>query len=220
MKRAALILSIVVMLAAIAPVAGVAVAIQEDNTPTPETADEEQEKQTEQEENTVVEEVDEDIRVTDYGFEEGNGTGTFWVDLEHVGDTDDRSLVTITEVISADAGSSGTFGIEQVRVRPDETLRVEIDVSPDGNQHGVMITTSKSINNGEGSFLQVVEDRRGIFSGAATWMIVRVAGGGALLGSIGGVLMGAWVLVANKQEDETEADLEPDTTFWGRFKDD
>lgn len=163
--------------------------------------------------NEVVAEVDEDVRVTDYGYDDGNAT--FWVALSHVGSRSSR--VTITEAITGDESGAGTFGIEQVRVRPDEQLVVHVSIDPNADPKGVMITTSKSINKGQGTYLQL-DSGGSLFDFAASWGIVRVAWLFGVTASFGALFGGAWWLVSSRHEDAADADLDPDQTLWGGLR--
>ena len=160
----------------------------------------------------VVAEVDEDIRVLDYGLE---GDDTFWLTLENTGDRSTK--VTVTEAISGDRVGSGRFGIEQLRIGSGEQVRVEVSIDPSEDTKGVMITTPKSVNQGRGTFLQI-DDSPTLFDFGASWNTVRVAYLAGVLCVLAAILGGAWWLVSARREDVDEADLDPDQSMWGALK--
>lgn len=161
----------------------------------------------------VVADVDEDVRVLDYGLEDGGAT--FWLELENRGDR--SSKVTVTEAISGDATGAGRFGIEQVRVGSDEQVRVAVSINPDADTKGVMITTSKSVAEGRGTYLQI-DDSPQMFDFGASWNTVRVAYLAGVIVVLCAIIGGAWWLVSARREDVEDADLDPDQTMWGALK--
>lgn len=169
---------------------------------------------TDSETETVVAQVDEDIRVTDYEYRENSSV--FAVTLQNVGRS--TSGVTITEAIQSDETGAGRFGIEQVNIHADETLTVEVSVNPEPDTHGVMITTRKSVANGEGTYLQVREDGASLFSGSPTWNTVRfvyLVGAGAILIAL---VVGVWWLVSARHDGAQEIDLDPDVNLLGGLR--
>ena len=130
--------------------------------------------------NEVVTEVDSNLRVTNYSYNEDEEIMT--VVLENQGGG--SSAVTITELISSSSGG-GSFGVEQLTVSSGETVAVDVNVRMRSGEAGVMITTQQSLANGEGAFVKV-DESISLITGAATWTDVRV-------GSIVGV--GATILV-------------------------
>lgn len=161
----------------------------------------------------IVAEVDEDIRVTDYGYDEGNST--FWVAFEHVGDRSSR--VTITEAISDDQAGAGTFGIEQVRLQEGEQAVVHVSVNPRASTKGVMITTSKSIAKGQGTYLQI-DESMSLFDFSASWWTARIVWLFGVTATVSAFLVGAWALVASRREDVADADLDPEDSAWGGLR--
>ena len=142
----------------------------------------------------LVEQVDEDVRVESYTYDEQNET--FSILFSSSGD---RTVdVTVTEVIDQRAGSSGTFGVEQFRIRPDERVEVEISARLTGGSAAVMIVTQKSLDAGRGTFLQY-ETSWSLISGAATWWLIRIAGVGGAIGVVVAVIYGAWNRVADNE---------------------
>lgn len=142
---------------------------------------------------TVVAQVDDDIRVTEYAYDDDEEI--FLVALENTGDSVVR--VTLTEVVSSDRSGAGSFGIETVRLSGGEEVVVEVDVERVDGAAGVMITTQASIEAGSGTFLQDRETLD-LFDGHATWNDVRVA---SISGGIAGVfwmILGAWSFVYRK----------------------
>jgi len=166
---------------------------------------------------TVVAQVDDRLRVTDYSYSEESEL--FSVTLEN---TADRygSTVTVTEAIEAEGSGAGTFGIERVDLSPGETITVEVSVSADGLR-GVMITSERSIENGQGTYLSAESDGGGeLIKGGATGADVRSSGVFALIGSCLFALFGAWLYVSVRNEEVREVSTTPERTLLGRFRDD
>jgi archaellum component FlaF (FlaF/FlaG flagellin family) len=200
------VIAVVAMLLILAPMVGAAVAQEQTPTST-ETSDSSP--------NSVVAQVDEDIRVVDYSYRSNDSAMV--VTLSNVGGG--SSTVTLTEAISPDGSGSGTFGIERVTVRPGEQVTVAVSVNPEPREHGVMITTEKSISNGEGTYLQVDEGGGSLFEGSATWNLVRLVYIVAIASAFLTLFFGVWMLIAARHEGTTDADLEPERDVWGGFRD-
>lgn len=197
------LLAACLLLAAVAaPVAADHPGEHATETPTPEEPE------------TVEAEVDEDLRVTQYGYDGGNAT--FWVTLSHVGERSTK--VTITEAISSDQSGAGRFGIEQLRVQPGETVTVHVSINPNAETKGVMITTPKSVAQGRGTYLQLDDGSGNMFDFAADWTIVRVTWIFGVAAAIGAIVGGAWWLVSSRHEDVEDVDLDPDQTILGGFR--
>lgn len=178
----------------VAPLAGAVAAQEQTQTPTPE----------ESKESTVVAEIDQFLRVLDYGYDADNET--FAVTVENV-DDEHISTLTATEVITGAESGSGAFGIKQVRIRPQETLTVKVDVERRNGKAAVMLSTQESISNGRGTFLQE-GDSRGFISGNASWWDVRIGAFVGISGSLGFVLLGAWHVVSQRDRGWSEVDLD------------
>jgi len=215
MRRALVLVAVAVVVAAVAPIGVVA---QDGGNETTSTT-------TEVEETTIVAEVDERLRVTDHWY--NSTTETYHVTLENTGDRR-RSAVTITEAIQAEsdreAGAKGsrTFGIETLRVDPDETVTVAVSVRAppehaDDRTVGVMITTEESVKSGQGTYLDTsLSDGGGsIFDGSASWGDVRSGVFFTVIATIVSTLLGGWHLLATRNEDVEEVDTEPDSNIWG-----
>lgn len=181
---------------------------EENATVTPESSsgDGADEGGDEQDESTVVEEVDEDIRVTAYSYDEVNETMS--ITFENRGD--DRSQVTITEAISSDQAGAGTFGIERVRIGGGSTVTAEIDVRRSDGSAGVMITSTKSLEQGRGVYLQDVEEVS-LITGSPAWGFVWLGMLVALF-VVGVVLiLAAWQHVATIHDDVEDVDVTGDS---------
>ena len=154
---------------------------------------------------SVVEQVDEDVRVLDYRYNDSEET--FYVTLENTGFT--GSTVTITETVDSSEDGSGTFGVRRVNVDAGETIEVQVDAERTRGSVGVMITTEKSLDRGEGVYLQDDEGLSiGLFDGAASWIDVRVATGAGIAGSVVTVVLGAWYVVAARDTEIAEVSLD------------
>lgn len=96
---------------------------------------------------SVVARIDEDLRVTAYGYD--NSEGVFWIEIEN---TRDRpSAVTVSGVIDAEGAGAGSVAIRQFIIRPG-TERVRIDLGPN-TERAVTITSRKSLEQGRGVYL-------------------------------------------------------------------
>lgn len=151
---------------------------------------------------TVVEQVDEDLRVTDYAYLEGEQL--FTVTLENTGD--DTSHVTITEAISREAADSGRFGIKSLRVSAGETVTVELTVYTD-RPIGVMVTSRQSVEQGHGTFLAIEDDGIDLIEGGATWSDVRAGGIAGILSTLLIIGLVAWHRVASKNDDVEDVEV-------------
>ena len=151
----------------------------------------------------IVTEVDRQIRVTNYSYSEDEEIMT--IELQHVDPGGSTARLTITELIES-SGGSGTFGVEQLRLRPGETARVDVDVKMRSGTAGVMIVTQRSLQNGNGAFVTTGSDLQ-LFNGPATWQDVRV---GVLVGVVFtmlGTLLVSWRVVARKDSSYQEVSL-------------
>lgn len=159
------------------------------------------EDDSDQGDSTVVAQVDDRLRVTNYSYDDDEEV--FSVELSNRGST--SSSVTITEAIDAsDGGGSGSFGIEQMTVYGGETTTAEIDVGP--RDPGVMITTEDSISAGRGTYLSA-DDGISLVDGAASWRDVQIGGVAGILSTMLMTIVVAWHVVARQSVDYEEADL-------------
>jgi hypothetical protein len=147
---------------------------------------------------TVVAQVDSQVRVTDYGYNDDKEV--FRVELQHTDDAGSTATVTITEMVRGDS-SSGTFGIERIQLSPGETVTVEVDAERYRGVVGVMIVTETSLENGEGVFLKDEDGYMQIFEGEATWGYVRLAAAGAVIGVVALALGIGWHRVADDSDN-------------------
>lgn len=191
MRRAALLVVVIILIGSVLVPIG---AVAQSNESTESTESDE--------DSTVVEQVDDDVRVTDYDYDEGNET--FSVELDNRGDS--TSTVTLTESISSDQSGGGSFGIEQTRLYANEETTVEVDVSSDGRSAGVMITTQESLDAGTGTYLQ--EDTgMSLLDGSATWRDVQIGVGAGIVATILMTMLVAWHVVARQSVNYEEVDL-------------
>lgn len=184
--RSRLLTVAIVGLVALSLFVGVGVA-QETNTTTMTTASDET--------SDLVAQVDEDVRVESYSYDEDNET--FSIVFSSVGD--ESADVTVTEVISQRDGSSGTFGVEQFSIRPGETVEITIDAELTRGDAAVMIVTQKSLDNGEGTFLQY-DSGSAWLTGAATWDLIRLSALGGILGVVILVIILTWHKIADSND--------------------
>lgn len=165
-------------------------------------------------EQTVVKQVDEDLVVADVDWNRSGGDlATVTVTLRNR-EGGGGSQVTLTEGITREAAeNSDRFGIKSVEVPDGETVDVQLTLYT-SDPIGVMVVSSASREAGHGSFLSAPKASVGILKGNATWTDVRA---GVFFGSIMALvfaLLGAWHLVASRNTDLQEADLEPDARRW------
>lgn len=159
------------------------------------------------EETTVVAQVDDRVRITSYQYDERNATMS--VTLQHTDPSGERAYATLTEAVEAkEDGSTGSFGIAQVRIDPGETITAELSASRNSDGAAiVLVATQRSVNQGRGAFVSDVErPSLGLFEGAATWDLVRLGTIGGTLGVILVAILGAWHLVADSR-DRAEVEI-------------
>jgi len=133
---------------------------------------------------TVVARIDEDLRVSAYGYEQDSGV--FWVEIEN---TRDRpSAVTVAGVIDADGKGAGSVPIRSFIIRPG-TERVRLQLGAD-TERAVTITSRKSIEQGRGVYLskEPEDNPFGAFGGTSG----LIAGIGT---SVSVSLVSAWFVV-------------------------
>lgn len=188
---------------------GVGTVAAQENESGPEPAPDERDRdrnQTESDEpTTVVEEVDEDIRVIDWRYNDSEET--FYVILENTGPS--STTVTLTETIDPSQDGAGTFGVRQVEIQPDESLEIGVGAERHRGSVGVMITTPKSLENNQGVYLQDDEGLQiGLFDGRASWTDVRVGVGSAIAGSVVTLIIGSWAVIASRDTDVAEVAID------------
>jgi hypothetical protein len=132
---------------------------------------------TEPETDTVVREIDENTRVTDWSYQDG----AFTVTLE----SDTVSTVTLSEQIGADREGSGRFGIRQVRVTNSNPVETTIPAQKVDNKAVITLVTSASINQGYGIYLQAGNGFN-LFDGPATWSLAGIGAFGTFAGTAWG----------------------------------
>lgn len=151
---------------------------------------------------SVVAQVDDDVRVLSYSYD--GETATFAVELENTGGR--STHVTLTEIVDPDSDGSGGFGVQQPRLRPGETVVVEVDADRRRGTAGVMLTTPASLDRGSGVYLADTTSIS-IFEGGATWADVRAAVLATLGAALAIVVLGAWDVVARKSRDVKEVSV-------------
>lgn len=169
-------------------------------------------------ETQVIAEVDQNLIVTDTGY--NASSGMFSVTLKNVAEQAD-SDVTVTEVISRKQASNGEqFGIKQFSVTDGETVTVKVQADRMNGVAAVMVTTQESLEDGTGAYLKEGDyqeaDSR-LIKGEPTGGQVRatatfVFGGTALM-----MFTGAWGYVAKRDEDVSDVDVDPDP-WWKRWR--
>lgn len=194
---ACVVLAVLVSTAGVALVGVGSVAAQDDgNATATDEADD------------VVVEVDDQIRVTSYTYDEENNTMT--LGIEHTKPDGETAHVNVNEVPQVDtsggggsATGSGSFGIAQASVEPGESIRLDVDA--DRNSDGeviVAILTQRAVEQELGGqfVYDVDEPSLGFFEGSASWGLVRLAGLGAAVGVIMIAIGIAWHLIADTRD--------------------
>ena len=192
--RAVTTVTLVALLALLLiPAVGLVSAQDADATPEPEV---------DNETTTVVTDVDEQLRVTSYSYDDDAGIMT--IGLENHGDS--RSVATVTEVISDRAAEgSGTFGVEQLRIQSGESVEVDVAVDRVDGTAAVMIVSQRSLERGTGAFVADQDaSATSTFDGAPTWNDVRLGVGFGIVISLLVVLIAAWHVVRDSERSDYE----------------
>lgn len=166
-------------------------------------------------ESTVAARVDEDVYVEEFWY--NASAQEFHLVLVNDGERD--STVTITESISRKDAGERRFGIEVVDVDVGATVSTSVSAKRVKGAAAVMVLTEKAIDSGTGLYLQESDttDTR-LIKGGADGAHVRAGGLGGVGAAVTITVLGAWQYVASRNDDVVDAELEPDTTFFGRFK--
>lgn len=138
--------------------------------------------------NSVYAEVDSNIRIMSWEFDEE--TETFEITLSN--DGRDRSRVSIMEIIDLDDGSDGPLGMREISMRPGEEAVVEVSATLDSNTAGIIVMTDESIDNGQVQPIIYDSGFGSLFSGASTWGLVRLSALSGALGTFGFAGLFAW----------------------------
>jgi len=151
---------------------------------------------------TVYAEVDEDIRVLSWEYDED--AETFEITLEN--DGSDRTRVSIMEIIDLDDGSDGPLGMREVTMRPGEEAVVEVGATLDSRSAGVIVMTEDSIDNGQVTPIIYSDGFGSLFDGPSTWGLVQISGISGALGTFLFAVGFAWHRRAERT-DKTEVKL-------------
>lgn len=187
--RRAIALALVLVLASIA----LPVAAQEE-TPTPTEAGNE---------TSVVEQVDDRLRVTEFSYNAEEEVMSVTFENIHPRRS---STVTMTEVIDRGTAKSGTFGITRFDVRPGETVTHEVSAKRVDGSAAVMITTELSVEQNTGTFLS--ENREtDVYKGDPSWAHVNFAAVVGIILAVAIALIAIWRYYAKKDHSVAEAGL-------------
>lgn len=213
---AVLLLSLLVV-GALAP----AVGAQEGNATTTPTQNESAAQNGAQEPEKVAKTVDNVLVIESYEFNES--ASVFSITFRNTADESAASKwsssVTVTEAITREGAESGRFAIETLTVKPGSTVTLEIELLT-RSPLGVLVTTQRSVDAGHGTYLPTPPPDYSILDGPAAWADVRAGSLFGILGALAFLALAAWQYVAWTNTDVKTADLEPRTTFFGRFRDD
>lgn len=186
----------VTLRACVAVVAIVAIAAI---VPAAAVADDPAENDTALEDDPNVEIADQlgDLVVHDYSYDSEAGV----LEIEATWTGDRPTTTTATEMVELDSGGSTQISFEQVRLTPDETVELAMDVDErtDGTA-AVLVTTSESIDEGDALVIQAGDPSTwgSVPSGWAAALVV-IAAGVTGAGSFGVV---RWLL--RQQDDHME----------------
>lgn len=165
----------------------------------------------------VLRQVDPTLVIEDAEYNDSAGTMT--LTFRNVAESGSGSSVSITEAPPrSEVQDLKRIGMKVVDVPQGERVEVTVELFS-RNPLGVMITSSVSSQKGHATFIAAETEAPGLFRGQASWGYVRAAAFGAAGASPLVLLLVSWTLVARKNEDEQDAEIEPKTTFWGAFKD-
>lgn len=143
----------------------------------------------------ATEQLDDNVRVGDYDYD--SEEEIFRAELIHVGDSTAR--ITATELVSETG--SGSFGVQQIALDPGEEVTVEVSVRDRaGSNPGIMIVSQESLSEGSGVYL-VEEGSLSLFSGDATWGLVRTGALGGTFGAIGLLLGLSWFVISSRDNE-------------------
>jgi len=151
---------------------------------------------------TVYAEVDDDVRVLSWEYDED--AETFEITLEN--DGSDRTRVSIMEIIDLDDGSDGPLGMREVTMRPGEEAVVEVGATLDSRSAGVIVMTEDSIESGQVTPIIYGSGVGSLFDGPSTWGLVQISGISGALGTFVFAVGFAWHRRAERT-DKTEVKL-------------
>lgn len=143
----------------------------------------------------VTEQLDSNVRVGAYSYDADREI--FSAELIHIGDSTAR--ITATELVSE--SGAGSFGVQQLELSPGDEVTVEVSVEDNpGSNPGIMIVSQESLQEGSGVYL-VEEGSISIFSGEATWGLVRTGVLGGVTGVLGLLLGLSWFVISSRDND-------------------
>ena len=140
-----------------------------------------------------TQEIDDRTRITEWEYHEGSET--FEITVE----ADRQTRLTLTEAVQFEEGA-GTIAIEQQPIPSGETT-FTMRVPMRADQAGLVITSSRSIDAGTGTYLstgQTETDRPSIAWGSVQLIIVGV----------GLLSVGATIRVVKKKREDEQLDCE------------
>lgn len=148
---------------------------------------------------TATQQLDQQVRVGEYSYDAEREI--FTIELQHTAPEGEIARITATELVSE--SGAGSFGVRQLRLSPGETVEIEVSVKDkSGSNPGVMIVSQRSLQEGSGVYL-IEESSLGIFTGDATWSLVRVSAVGAIGGLLALLLGMSWLVISSKDSDYT-----------------
>lgn len=160
--------------------------------------------------------VDENLHVVSYSY--NSSAEMFHVTFQNVDDRED-SKVTVTEVVDRDEKGTSKFGIVQDEIEAGERKTIHVSASRVDGSAGVMVTSVKSVEKGEGTLIQESDDENiQLIKGGASGAHVRSAATFTFGGAVLFIVLGAWQFVAARNRDVQDADLDPGLTLLGQFR--
>jgi hypothetical protein len=158
---------------------------------------------------TVVAQVDDRLRVTDYRYDAENET--FWVEVDNSHATR-GSTVTVTESIGRSGSEkSRSFGIARVDVEAGEQLWLSVSARRVDGLAAVTVVTDLSLEQKRGVYLEEDGETAGLFDDEASGNDVRAAGGFAIGVVALGCILGAWRYLARRDEPVEAVDVGGDS---------
>lgn len=148
---------------------------------------------------SVLAQIDEDVRVTSARYDATNET--FFVTVVNKGDR--RARLRMTEMVDVTQDRQEPIGIRKLSMRGGEEVVVEIDARMTSGSAGIMVYTEQSVEQGRAEPIQY-HSGWSLVDGPATWSDVTVGVAVALAMGVVGLLLGVWEIVARKNRDVTK----------------